>query len=249
MDFFSKKTKTRRFVSAVTVSIAGLFASSAAQADDNIVTPELHRLGQNIYAESCAICHGVNGEGDGSLATEFTPRPRNFTFANFKFGSTGLGDQPARADIIAVIKNGIEGSYGRSMPAFRDFTDSELLSLVEVVRQFAEIESYGTPITVPDRKLAYRESRAKALYASAGCIECHGIRFDGQGPAAEGMTDQNGLPIAPADFTTGKFKGGADLTQIWLRIAGGIPGTPMPSFGQNLTAEEIWALTMLVSAR
>ena len=219
-----------------------------ATADDNVPTPELHRLGLQIYADFCSVCHGPSGEGNGALASEFTPRPRDFTFGSFKFRSTGLGESPARADWISVIRNGIEGSYGRLMPAFDSFTDTEVLALVEVVRQFAVLDAYGTPVEIPPRRLDFSEVRARQLYRSAGCVECHGANYDGKGPAAAGLTDESGFPIAPADFTVGKFKGSADLSQIWLRIFGGIPGTPMPSFGQNVSPENLWLVAMYVAS-
>lgn len=34
--------------------------------------------GRTIYADQCAICHGVNGRGDGPLARTMTPRPADF---------------------------------------------------------------------------------------------------------------------------------------------------------------------------
>ncbi len=65
-------------------------------------TSELHRLGNQIYENSCTICHGATGQGNGSLATEFTPRLRNFTFGNFKFSSTGSEISPTREDLVSV---------------------------------------------------------------------------------------------------------------------------------------------------
>ncbi len=34
--------------------------------------------GRDIYAESCAMCHGVQGRGDGPLARTMVPRPADF---------------------------------------------------------------------------------------------------------------------------------------------------------------------------
>jgi mono/diheme cytochrome c family protein len=34
--------------------------------------------GREIYASSCAICHGVQGRGDGPLARTMVPRPSDF---------------------------------------------------------------------------------------------------------------------------------------------------------------------------
>src|SRR5262245_1607515 len=34
--------------------------------------------GQEIYAQLCAVCHGVQGRGDGPLARTIIPRPADF---------------------------------------------------------------------------------------------------------------------------------------------------------------------------
>ena len=34
--------------------------------------------GQEIYGQQCAICHGVQGRGDGPLARTMVPRPADF---------------------------------------------------------------------------------------------------------------------------------------------------------------------------
>src|SRR3712207_653335 len=36
-------------------------------------------LGQRVYAQRCAICHGPTGRGDGPAAPSLIPRPRDFT--------------------------------------------------------------------------------------------------------------------------------------------------------------------------
>lgn len=215
-------------------------------AQDNQPTPELHRMGQDLYRANCAICHGDSGEGDGSLAGEFSPPPRNFTNSAFRFVSTPNGSPPARIDIVKTIERGIEGSYGRSMPAFPNFSSSELLALTEVVRQFANIEEYGQSVIVPEQE-TIDFALAMQAYENLGCSTCHGEKGKGDGPSAPGLEDETGHPIKPADFTVGKFKGGNNLEDIWLRIHNGVPGTPMPSFGQNADLAVIWSVTMMVA--
>lgn len=235
---------------------ATLFATtlSVAANGDNTPTPELHRLGMALYKENCAICHGANGEGDGSLAQEFSPKPRNFSLGTFRFVSTPNGAPPSREDLVRTIRNGIEGSYGQSMPAFPQFSSSEMLALAEVVRQFAAIDAYGTPVEIPPQ-VEFDIERAIKIYDEYGCSSCHGASGKGDGPAAQHLEDESGEPIKPANFSEGKFKGGNSLAQIWLRIHNGVPGTPMPSFGQtistgapSISTDDIWAVTMLVAA-
>lgn len=35
--------------------------------------------GQRLYAENCAMCHGVSGQGDGDLAQDMAPAPADLT--------------------------------------------------------------------------------------------------------------------------------------------------------------------------
>ena len=35
--------------------------------------------GQEIYTQYCALCHGPQGKGDGSLSANLDPKPRNHT--------------------------------------------------------------------------------------------------------------------------------------------------------------------------
>jgi mono/diheme cytochrome c family protein len=34
--------------------------------------------GQEVYGQMCAVCHGVQGRGDGPLARTMVPRPADF---------------------------------------------------------------------------------------------------------------------------------------------------------------------------
>jgi cytochrome c oxidase cbb3-type subunit 2 len=240
-----KRISARPGWTLVGVLLTALVSTSAHSADKNVPTPELHRLGMTLYKENCAICHGPGGAGDGSLASEFSPPPRDFTIGEFRFTSTGPNQPPARLDIANVIKRGIEGSYGRSMPAFPDFSSSERLALSEVVRQFAGVETYGQPVEIPPAP-AFDPVRSEELFESFGCSGCHGSSGRGDGPSSAGMEDTNGAPLKPANFTVGKFKGGERPEDVWLRVYGGIAGTPMPSFGTSAEFEDLWAVTQWV---
>ena len=43
------------------------------------------------------------------------------------------------------------------------------------------------------------------------------------------MFDDEGYPTRPRDLTGGIYKGGHDPASLFLRVARGMPGTPMPS--------------------
>ena len=56
-------------------------------------------LGQQVYKENCAQCHGDNGAGDGPAGREIRMAPASFVTA-----------QPGVAESLRVLRNGIEGS-------------------------------------------------------------------------------------------------------------------------------------------
>ena len=76
--------------------------------------------GRELYTQACAACHGVEGKGDGLLATktEFNSQPANFTIPlrSIKIRSTLVGSAPAEADLFRTITRGLPGSA--SGPAF-----------------------------------------------------------------------------------------------------------------------------------
>jgi len=76
---------------------------------------------------SCKTCHGDEGAGDGQLASQFQPAPRNFTCKQTMHGITD-------GQMYWVIKN---GSVGTSMPAFGKLSDKQIWQLVMYVRTFA----------------------------------------------------------------------------------------------------------------
>jgi hypothetical protein len=56
------------------------------------------------------------------------------------------------------------------------------------------------------------------------------------------MKDDWGRPTRPSDLTWRPLKRGDSLAGIYLSIATGLPGTPMPSYADSLDSLEIWAL-------
>lgn len=90
--------------------------------------------------------------------------------------------------------------------------------------------------------------RGRVLFigTKATCSTCHGAGGRGDGPVADGYTDSWGYPIRPRDLTTGVFRAGSSGKDLWLTVANGIGGTPMPSYGGALSGAEIWDLVHFV---
>ncbi|HMJ89779.1 MAG TPA: c-type cytochrome, partial [Candidatus Acidoferrum sp.] len=150
------------------------------------VTPELLARGKTVYAQNCAACHGMNGDGKGDAAAFLAPKPRNFVQANFRLRSTAPNNLPTDVDLFRQISL---GSPGTPMPPWKHMLDeNDRWALVEYVKSFSPrfsdtnevrvaIADFGTP---PARSLA-TIAEGKALYAKMNCFTCHGDKGRGDG--------------------------------------------------------------------
>ena len=81
-----------------------------------------------------------------------------------------------------------------------------------------------------------------------GCGKCHGETGEGDGPSAPTLRRDGGDAIRPLPFSAGRFLRGGSLPDLWLTLATGLDGTPMPSYAA-VPADELWALAAWVRAR
>jgi DMSO reductase family type II enzyme heme b subunit len=218
--------------------------------------------GQKLYAQHCAGCHGLLGDGAGPAAAFLFPKPRNFRFGKFRLVSTE-NSVPSPADLEAVLVRGMPGS---SMPPWTHLSRQDRALLIEEVYRLlgegardryvqnlkqeqgltdedikaedvqAEIAAYakqrvtpGEVTSVPRIGPADRQAIAQGRehFLKQNCNSCHGLEGKGDGIAK--MIEDEGFPTRPRDLTRGIFKGGHDPASLFLRVARGMPGTPMPS--------------------
>ena len=93
-------------------------------------SPEIVEQGKALYngKGACFNCHGKDGDGNGPVAAQLNPSPRNFQHHGFWRHRT-------EGEIFWVIKN---GSVGTSMVGFDgQLTDEEIWSLIQYVRSFS----------------------------------------------------------------------------------------------------------------
>jgi len=99
----------------------------------------------------------------------------------------------------------------------------------------AAADRSGTPAAEMANPFAGNAEAAKAgrqVFLNSGCYNCHGLEAKGGG-------------IAP-DLTASKL----DPQQMFRTIRDGRPGTLMPSWGKQLSSDEIWkVVTYLRSQR
>ncbi len=82
--------------------------------------PALLARGATLYAQQCASCHGIEGDGQGPAASVFAPRPFSFQYLT-----------PAPDEIDRVLREGVAGS---AMPAFPGLNDEARRALAAYVR-------------------------------------------------------------------------------------------------------------------
>jgi cytochrome c5 len=84
-------------------------------------------LGNKIYQERCALCHGPEGKGDGPAAAGLNPKPRNHTDGTYM--KTRTDDQ-----LLEVIHHGKGG-----MPAWGGIlTETEIHAVLKHFRTLAK---------------------------------------------------------------------------------------------------------------
>ncbi len=201
--------------------------------------------GRAHYLRHCAHCHGLAGDGAGTLAAGLVPPPFDFRVL------AGMKVTPEfEAEYHAMMTFSIPGS---AMPVWAEFLPER--ERWDILRYLLDAfvtgrpskESVETKGTVPAEFATISEAlwlgtgheisteNGTALYA-ANCATCHGSGGAGSGPGAAGGA--SGGPAAfPPDLPLGYV--------LW-RVAEGVPGTTMYAFGPDLSEAESWDVAMHV---
>ncbi len=206
------------------------------------------KLGERIYLENCAACHGQKGDGKGLEADRLKTKPRDFTTGIYKFRSTPSGSLPSDQDIFRTISRGVRGT---SMLAQLHLSEQERWAVTEYVKTFSprfKIGKPAEPLAIPKKPPFNSQLTAlgKAKYEEAGCGSCHGANGQGDGPSSKELKDDSGNPNLPTDLTLKPFKSGPEPQDLFRTISTGLNGTPMPSYGTALTEKERWAIVSYI---
>jgi cytochrome c oxidase cbb3-type subunit 2 len=216
--------------------------------------------GKQVYLRRCVGCHGEKGDGNGPAATFMNPRPRDFRDAVFKFRVTPSGALPTEGDLYRTVTRGVRGT---AMPPWHEISEKQRLAVILFIKTLSpawkEKSLKSPPIIIPDPPPPGDEliAQGEKLYINEGrCWNCHGgpgMKDDkpftypwGLGPSAPTLKDDWGFPLLATDFTTGIFKSGPDVTDIFRTMSTGLNGAAMPSFAENLTEEQRWAISYYV---
>ena len=84
---------------------------------------DLLTLGERVYADHCAQCHGEHGAGDGPAVSEIAVAPTSF-----------VAQRASVAEALRVLRNGIAGTP--MAPWNTKLSDAELSAVVTFIRGF-----------------------------------------------------------------------------------------------------------------
>ena len=89
--------------------------------------------GKEIYEQYCALCHGPEGKGDGSLSANLDPKPRNHTDGAYMNTLTD-------AHLLKVVgEGGAAAGLSPIMPAWKDILAAQQIQdVVAFVRTLAD---------------------------------------------------------------------------------------------------------------
>lgn len=135
-------------------------------------------------------------------------------------------------EVYRLTGEGARDRYVVDLKEGQGLTDDEIKSadIQEEIAAFVKdrttpSESVAVPRIAPVDRAAI--DRGKVLFVKQACASCHGN--EGKGDGVKKMVDDEGYPTRSRDLTRGLYKGGHDPASLFLRVARGMPGTPMPS--------------------
>ncbi len=215
--------------------------------------------GKEVYEARCLGCHGEKGDGNGPAATFlYNQRPRNFNAGEFKFRLTQK-PVPTDGDLLRTITRGVRGT---AMPAWYELPLNDRLAVIQYIKYVLAVdrsdpkkpyayfieEPPGEPLYIgqPPAPSPDVLAHGKQVWQTAKCFECHGATGKGNGEKVELLKDDLGFPIRPANLTSGQFKSGSAVEDIFRTISTGLSGSPMPSYRDSLPEADRWALAYYI---
>jgi len=201
-------------------------------------------FGRRVFADNCAICHGVGGDGRGHAAQHFATPPRDFASGRYKIRSTGSGQLPTDEDLARSIVRGLPGT---GMVPHDHLSAAEVQAVIEFVKSLSPKFAAGpppVPLPIPPEpsRTDAAVARGRKVYEKAECQECHGRQARGDGPSAKD------LKVKPSDLTRRPFKSGSTPRDVVRTMLTGLDGTPMPSYHLVLEDGELWDLAYYVAS-
>lgn len=184
-------------------------------------------IGRNVFRSRCALCHGVEGTGDGRMAARLNPKPANLTQSR------------APDSYLKTIITLGGGAVGRSpkMPTWEGtLTEAEIDSAILYVNTLRPaVSNKSVPLS------AKANAKIGAVVFKDNCAACHGDGGQGDGVAAESLSSK------PANLALSR----ANIDHLRTIITEGTAAigrsANMPAWGGALSGIEIDSVIMHIN--
>jgi len=113
-----------RWLAPVILSLAFL----ACEPGEHAVAAVSKAQAEAVYLQSCAICHGVKGDGHGPRRGSLYRKPPDFRRPAWRRGKS-------LDEVRSVIRDGRPGS---DMPAWKSLNDAEVAGVAAYILAFAK---------------------------------------------------------------------------------------------------------------
>lgn len=191
---------------------------------------EVIHQGRELYAQSCAVCHGADGRAVTSLGRAMYPPAMDLTSPHVQNWTD--------AELFWIIQNGVRLT---GMPSWKaTISESDAWKLVHFIHKLpclnAAAATQAAKKTEPTERAADLLAYGKVLYRQEGCFMCHQLKGEG-GKVGPDLTVE-GTRGRRDEWLIGHFKDPPAFT----------PGSLMPPYN-NLTGEQLRALTAFLQSQ
>jgi mono/diheme cytochrome c family protein len=188
--------------------------------------------GQQLYTQSCALCHGSDGRGRTDLGRNMYPPAMDLNSPHVQHWTD--------AELFWIIQNGVRLT---GMPSWKaGLSEADTWKVVDFLRSLPRQNATSGASATPAPDGLAAESQAdliaygRTLYRQEGCFTCH--RLDGEGTGVGPDLSTEGTRGRSDNWLIGHFKDPPKYT----------PGSVMPPF-VNLSDAQLRALTAFLQSQ
>lgn len=188
---------------------------------------------EQIYVQSCALCHGTDGHGRTNLGRAMYPPAMDLTSPHVQHWTD--------AELFWIIQNGVRLT---GMPSWKSSTsETDTWKLARFIHELPRLDAMAASQGAAPKPAAKAEKSpedlahyGKTLYRQEGCFMCHQLNDEG-GRVGPDLTVE-GTRGRTDEWLVGHFKNPPAYT----------PGSRMPAF-KNLTEDQLRSLTAFLQSQ
>src|SRR6516162_11801444 len=139
-------------------------------------TDEVLKKGQQMFLQSCALCHGTDGHGRTDLGRNMYPPAMDMTSPHVQHWSD--------AELLWIIQNGVRLT---GMPSWQSsLSEADGWKLARFIHSLPRLDAATAAPAAPSQTLPTSEPAkpdsikyGKTLYKQEGCFMCHQLNGEG----------------------------------------------------------------------